>query len=370
MKSEMVQPFVEIVQNEQKHLTDISSRGTAIIGYFCTYTPLELIHSMGFVPARITGSSRRTEKAYSLVPSFICPYMRGALEKGISGEYDFLSGIIQGYTCDAACGMVNIWEENIGGRLFYSLPIPYNKSARAGEFMRSRILDLVKMLESIGGSFREDKLKSSLELYAGIRRAVLDMYAMRYRGSLPLSARDFLYVILAGSITPPEDYLAMIKKLMSSFDMKAAPRTGGVPVLVSGSVIENTRLFEIIEDCGGRVVADDLCTGYRNFSPPSGSGRDAVDALIDRYMNRFPCPSRSRVLERLPHITDLIRTSGAKGMLFLFQKFCTPHLADHPVLVRELNAKGIPSLAIEVEESLDAEGQFITRIESFLEILK
>jgi benzoyl-CoA reductase/2-hydroxyglutaryl-CoA dehydratase subunit BcrC/BadD/HgdB len=370
MKSEMVEPFVEIVRNEHSYLTDISSRGKAVIGYFCTYTPLELIHSMGFFPVRITGSTRMTETAYSLVPSFICPYVRGALEKGISGEYNFLTGIVQGYTCDATCGAVNIWEENIGGKLFYSLPLPYNKSVESREFMRSRILDLVKMLESVGGRFQEESLKSSLEVYSGIRQAVLDMYMMRYRGSLPLSARDFLYVILAGFITPPEDYLAMIKKLMASFDVNETKKFDGVPILVSGSIIENTRLFEMIEDCGGRIVGDDLCTGYRNFSPPSGSGGDAVDALIDRYMKRFPCPSRSRVLERLPHLVDLMHTSGAKGVLFLFQKFCTPHLADHPVLLRELNAKGIPSLAIEIAESPDVDGQFITRIESFLEMIK
>lgn len=366
----MVEPFVEIVRNEQAYLTEIASRGKAIIGYFCTYTPLELIHSMGIVPVRLTGSSRQTDKAYSLVPSFICPYVRGALEKGLGGEYNFLSGIIQGYTCDAACGIVNIWEENIGGKLFYSMPLPYNKSAASGEFMRARMMDLVKMLESIGGDFQEGKLRSSLELYGEIRQAMLDMYTMRYRGSLPLSAGDFLYVVLAGFITPPADYLAMLKTLVSTFTTTATRKPDGVPILVSGSIIENTRLFEIVEDRGGRIVADDLCTGYRNFSPPSGSGKDAVDALIDRYMNRFPCPSRSRVLERLPHLADLIQASGAKGVLFLFQKFCTPHLADHPVLARELNAKGIPSLAIEIAESPDVDGQFMTRIESFLEILK
>jgi benzoyl-CoA reductase/2-hydroxyglutaryl-CoA dehydratase subunit BcrC/BadD/HgdB len=370
MKSEMAAPFSEIVQNEHAHLNNITSHGRGAIGYFCTYTPVELIHAMGFIPVRITGSMRKSEKAYSLIPSFICPYMKGALEKGLCGEYDSLSGIIQGYTCDAACGMVNIWEENIGGGLFYSLPLPYNDSARSREFFRARLLDLVRMLESAGGRYHEENLKASLDLYEKIRRAILDMYAMKFSGSLPLTAGEFLYVLLAGFISPPEDYLPMLQRLISSFSGRARPEASGVPLLVSGSIIENPRLFEIIEERGGRIVADDLCTGYRNLSPPSGSGGDAVDALIDRYMNRFTCPSRGRAMDRVPLLMDLFRASGAKGILFLFQKFCTPHLADHPILHRELNAGGIPSLSIEIEESLDVDGQFITRIESFLEMLK
>ncbi|MBN1531060.1 MAG: 2-hydroxyacyl-CoA dehydratase [Spirochaetes bacterium] len=370
MKAEMAAPFAEIVQNEQEYLTRIASQGKRMIGYFCTYTPLELIHAMGFLPVRITGSSRRAEKAYSLMPSFICPYMRGVLEKGLCGDYGFLSGIVQGYTCDAACGMVNIWEENIGGSLFYSLPLPYNDSPGSREFMRARLRDLAGKLESLGGRYSEEALNASVALYENIRTALLDLYDMRYRGALPLSAAAFLQVILAGFIASPEDYLRMIRELMSSLDRESDQQRGGVPLLVSGSIIENPRFFEIIEDRGGRVIADDLCTGYRGLQPPAGSGVDAMDALIDRFMKRFPCPSRIRAVERLPLLLDLLQASGARGVLFLLQKFCTPHLADHPMLYREMNARGIPSLEVEIEESLDVDGQFLTRIESFLEILR
>ncbi|MEZ4577583.1 MAG: 2-hydroxyacyl-CoA dehydratase family protein [Desulfobacterales bacterium] len=41
------------------------------------------------------------EKAFQHVPDFICPYMKRALEKSLTGDYDFLSGLVQGYSCDA-----------------------------------------------------------------------------------------------------------------------------------------------------------------------------------------------------------------------------------------------------------------------------
>ena len=370
MNTVPVTPFIELVKNEYDYCKGIAAEGKKIIGYFCTYTPVELLHSMGIMPLRISGSSRAAMRAYSLVPSFICPYMRGVLEKGLNGEYSFLDGIVQGYTCDAACGIVNIWEENIGGGLFYSLPLPYNDNSRSRAFFRSRILDLIEKLESVGGSFSEERLKKSLDAYARVRQRSLDLYRMRYAGRLPLAARDFLYVLLAGFIAPPEKYMTMLDTLSSDLAGADAPESDSVPVFVSGSIIESPEIFEMIEASGGMLVGDDLCTGYRNLSPLSGNGKDPIDALIDRYMRRIPCPARNRVSDRVQPLRSLVGESGAKGVIFLFQKFCTPHLADHPALGRELRMSGVPSIGIEIEESMVEAGQMKTRLEGFIEMIR
>jgi benzoyl-CoA reductase/2-hydroxyglutaryl-CoA dehydratase subunit BcrC/BadD/HgdB len=66
------------------------------------------------------------ERADALAPSFTCPFMRLSLERMLAGRYDFLTGVVQAYTCDAACGMLEIWKEHAKGSLFASLPLPYN----------------------------------------------------------------------------------------------------------------------------------------------------------------------------------------------------------------------------------------------------
>jgi len=362
-------PFVTLLNDEYELLREIHNNGTPVIGYFCTYTPMELIHAAGFHPVRITGSSRKVEEAYSLVPSFICPYMRGALEKGLNREYDYISGIIQGYTCDAACGLFNIWLENIGGKLYYPLPIPYNDNDEARRFFKNRILDLIEKLESIGGHFSEESLGKSLSLYGNLRRKLLEIYRLRSKGSLPLKANDFLSLVLAGFILPPEQYVTILEDIISAQQENSREGTIGIPLFISGSIIESPGLYALIEECGGRIVMDDLCTGYRNVVPSSGNGDDPVSELIDRYMKRSVCPARGRAVDRAPELIDLISSSNAKGVIFLFQKFCTPHLADHPFLITELKKNNIPSLTIEIEESIISEGQLRTRIESFIEML-
>jgi benzoyl-CoA reductase/2-hydroxyglutaryl-CoA dehydratase subunit BcrC/BadD/HgdB len=62
---------------------------------------------------------------------------------------------------------------------------------------------------------------------------------------------------------------------------------------------------------------------------------------------------------------ELIRASQAKGVIFVFQKFCTPHLADHPMVAQGLKDALIPSLAIEMDESGLMEAQAVTRLETF-----
>ena len=81
-----------------------------------------------------------------------------------------------------------------------------------------------------------------------------------------------------------------------------------------------------------------------------------MDRLIDRYQRRFPCPARSVVGERTDPVRGLIERSGARGIVFFFQKFCTPHLADYPALREDLKASEIPMLLVEMEESRHKRG--------------
>jgi benzoyl-CoA reductase/2-hydroxyglutaryl-CoA dehydratase subunit BcrC/BadD/HgdB len=310
------------------------------------------------------------EKAYTLVPDFVCPYVRKAVEKGLSGTYECLTGIVQGYTCDVTCGLVNIWEENIGGEVFHLLSLPYLDQPSSRSFLRSGLLELVRELDRAGGSFSMKRLEEALDLYASFRSLMGELYTLRYNRCLPLSAGEFLSVVQAGFITPPERYYPMLLELKKALPGNRSSRGDGIPVLVSGSLIEDGKTLDIIEQSGGLVVADDLCTGLRSFEPADGKGSDPIDRLIDRTMSRFPCPTRSSAEERLDRIMHLKEISGAQAVVFLFQKFCTPHLADHPFLNEGLRRMNVPSIMVEMEEAGINEGQMRTRLEGFFEMIR
>ena len=164
-----IQLFTEAVRDQKERLTDLASGGRKVLGYFCTYTPIEFIHAAGFVPVRILGGGISIERAASLTPAFICPYLRQALEKALRGEYDFLSGVIQGYTCDVACGLINIWELNIPGELYHSVPLPYQDNPEARKYFRQVLGELGERLNGIGGRLTDEALAASLDLYGESR---------------------------------------------------------------------------------------------------------------------------------------------------------------------------------------------------------
>jgi benzoyl-CoA reductase/2-hydroxyglutaryl-CoA dehydratase subunit BcrC/BadD/HgdB len=155
---------------------------------------------------------------------------------------------------------------------------------------------------------------------------------------------------------------------MSSVEDITIPGTG-IPVLVSGSLVEQMWVFDLLEAAGGYVVADDLCSGYRFCEPADGEGNDPMERLIDRNIHHFPCPARSNIEDRLPRIVDRVERSDARGVIFLLQKFCTPHLADYPAISLELRNRDIPVLLVEMDESGNIEGQLKTRFEAFFEMV-
>lgn len=366
----LLQKFRELVSDQSNGLKKLESSGKKLLGYFCTYTPVEVIHASGFIPIRITGGNVAVEKADALTPTFICPYMRTALERGLRGDYDCLSGVVQGYSCDAACGIFNIWKENIGGPVFHSLPLPYNDSEDSKSYFRSALNELTEKLNDHGGCYSEDRLAFSNRIYSEIRSMLASLYNLRGEGKIDLTAAELLTVVQAGYVTDPEVYRELLSELLGDAEVKVIVEKKGIPVLISGSLIEDERFLEMIEENGGFALAEDLCTGLRSFLPVQGEGEGPVEILMNRYINRFPCPARTRAEDRFQYLLDLVKRGAAEGVVFIFQKFCTPHLGDYPTLVDLFRQENIPTIMMEIGEAGELEGQFLNRLEGFMEMLR
>ncbi|MFZ5568846.1 MAG: 2-hydroxyacyl-CoA dehydratase subunit D [Thermodesulfobacteriota bacterium] len=360
-------PFVDDWQQHAERLRGRSAAGEKCIGYFCTYTPIEILHAAGYIPVRITGGRGPLENAYSLAPDFICPFMKRSLEKAIRGEYDYIDGVVQAYTCDVACGLLNIWKENFPGGRYHQIAFPYHDNSMARTYLRRELENLLHKLSAGAGQVTEAALSAAVGLYDDIRLRLNSLHERRLNGSLPLSALELAYVVMAGGVTPPRLYLEQLESLAAGM-ATTGPRQG-IPVIVSGSLVEEPEIMEAIEAAGFRVAADDLCSGFRPFRPVSGEGHDSLDRIVDRMLRRNPCPSRTRAIQRLPYIRALMESGRAKAVIFLVQKFCTPHLADFPILSEELKKTGIPALLLELDENWTTSGQFRTRLESFREMI-
>jgi benzoyl-CoA reductase subunit C len=173
---------------------------------------------------------------------------------------------------------------------------------------------------------------------------------------------------LALQVLPIETVVPFYDRYLSNIRTSRGKETTH-RIIISGSVVSDQDILERIESLGGDIVADDTCLGYRLVHERVPPREDPLSALAQYYLDRPPCSSRADFPARKDYILKTISAFHVNAVIFMHQKFCEPHLADHPFLKNVLSEKGIPHMQLELEaEGLS--GQMQTRLEGFIEMLE
>lgn len=110
--------------------------------------------------------------------------------------------------------------------------------------------------------------------------------------------------------------------------------------------------------------------GTRNLVDAGGTTVDALmDAIVERYF-QVDCAIFTPNPDRLKHIEEMANTYKADGVIHYGLQFCQPYLMEAILVTEALKKKGIPTLQIETDYTMEDVGQLKTRIESFIEMLK
>jgi len=172
---------------------------------------------------------------------------------------------------------------------------------------------------------------------------------------------------------PPED---IERALDRALEETTAPANGsrGVPVLLFGNVLPDPGAAEMLEACGVRVVADDLCTGSRQLTRVGDEDKEPVlHRLANAVLQRPLCartlvPGDRRALAN--QILEAARGAEVRGAVAHVLKFCDPYLLRMPDIRAAFGEAGIPLLVLEGDCTLRSLGQQRTRIEAFVEMLE
>jgi benzoyl-CoA reductase subunit C len=141
--------------------------------------------------------------------------------------------------------------------------------------------------------------------------------------------------------------------------------------MVTGSVMNNPEFIRSIEDVGGLVVTDELCTSTRYWSDPVIlDGRPPLEAISRRYLSNFPCARMVPSDERFDRILQLVRDYKVDGVISQIIRYCVPYAHDLPLLTDRLKKVDIPLLSLDVEYGTSGSGQIGTRVQAFLEMLE
>ena len=374
-------------------------QGKKVFGYMCNHVPEELLYAGGILPVKFLGDGVPIIEANQYQSVFMCYYGRSLLEIGLQGAYRNLDGMVSAYGCEGGCNLFQVLVETVPVAYSQFISIPHNaKNTLALNFFTQELLVMKRSLEEyLGKEITPADLRKAIDVYNENRRLLRQVYDIRGLPTRPrLTGVEVAELMNWVMEVPKEEANGQLKKVLESGNTRLMPAVTGPRIHISGSILLDQEIFQLVEDLGGMVVSDDLCSGSRYFwedvrleevgestdtsggtgSTPGGDNaapgsESLIEALARHKLNRIPCSCMCSPFvaeERVEHIMQLVNRYRVDGVIFAVHKWCDSHQMDRPFMIHRLQELGLPVLSIDVERGL-GDAQARTRIESFVEMI-
>jgi len=367
----VLSPFRDLLLTRHDVARSWKTRGKHVVGWSCTYTPEELIYAANALPVMVFGNLESTKLADVYLPVNTCSFPRSCFNSVLKGDYNYLDGFVASSSCDNRDKIFDMWRYHVQIPYMYFINTPHTRTQRAHSFFCEEILRFKSSLEEAFGKIISDAaLKNAIQVYNENRLLLKKVYDLRRKEPPLISGVEALEIVLSSMVTSKEEHNKLLKHLLAEVSSRADLPKGGVRLLVSGSVMDNTELLKIVESVGGSVVADDWCTGSRYFWDLVESNSDPLRAIAERYLDKIPSSFMFEHKERFRHTVEMAKQFDVEAAIIFVLKFCDTHMFDAPQLMEELKAIGLPVLYLEWEHSLSGLAQLKTRIEAFIEMVR
>lgn len=346
--------------------------GGKVIGTFCTYVPEEILYAADILPVRILGSHEPQDVSEPHIFAMFCPFCRDCLAQGLKGRYDYLDGITIAQSCLHIRQTFTSWDLHIPVDFKYYLPHPMSvQSPQAVPYLIEELKEFKKAVEEWTGKEITDKdLKRGIEIMNNNRRLLQQVYELRKKPNPPLTGLEAMLMVVSSQMTDKREHNKALEELLQKLPSRSLDEPSE-RLMILGSEDDDTEFIAMVEDLGARIVIDEHCTGTRYFYEEVNTNGDALSSIAERYVKRVPCPSKDwPVRTRVDHIVKLAKEYDIQGAIVMQMKFCDPHELDTPAIKKALeNDVGVPTIFLEFDVTVPI-GQFKTRVEAFLEILR
>ncbi len=352
--------------------------GGKVVGTFAMHFPAEIIHASGALPVLLQAHDEPISTGHASIYPFFCSYTRSMVDQNAKGHFDYVDMILFGDHCVQLLSAADIVrmqtpERQVG---FYQLipAISDNWSFENAERTLRRAIEGIE--EELDVSISEDDLAASIRVFNRSRSLIRQLYDLRRAGKVSISSLEMQHIVKSSMVMDKARHSDMLEGLITDITSGDTDLAPGMPVFLSGHLCHAPKLsvLEMIEECGARVVDDDLYHGFRYVSTNASEKGDPVKALTSWYLDRndvVPCPTRlDPEVDWDLWLLDRTKASGASGIVILMPKFCEPHYFFYPRIKKAFEDADFPLLLLETEHETMAGGNIRTRIESFVEMIK
>jgi benzoyl-CoA reductase/2-hydroxyglutaryl-CoA dehydratase subunit BcrC/BadD/HgdB len=226
-------------------------------------------------------------------------------------------------------------------------------------------------------SITDEDIEKAIKVCNHTRRLLKRLWEFLRREDPPVTGPDVATATLASQFMDKHECNPLLEQLIQRLEAGPGKGTSGVRLMVSGGACDDLKIFDLIEhlDYSANLIFIDSCTATRYFWFEVPEGRlDKLQAIAEGYISRIPCPAKDNVpgtgeKKRFRSIQQFIEEFKPEGVVFLYQRFCSPQPMDVVALKPILDRLGIPSIDLELDTTLPVT-QFRTQLEAFLEIME
>ena len=373
----MMKEFQEVAYNPGKQLASFKAAGKKVIGVLPYYAPEELVYAAGMVPMGMWGSNNKSiVRAKEYCATFYCTIAQLALEMLLDGTMDQLDGLITPTICDTLRPMSQNFRVSIGDKIpTIFLAHPQNRFAPWGlQFCVDQYTNVKKMLEKISGKeITDEDIRNAIKVYNASRAARREFVKLANEHCDVVTPTLRSAVLKASYFMLKDEYTEKLVALNN--ELKALPVCDwkGVKIVTSGIIVDNPVLLKIFEDNKIAIAADDVAHESRSFRTDASEEGDPMMALAKQFADidyevllYDPASAENR---RGEFVANMVKESGAQGLILFMQQFCDPEEMEYPCLKKALDDAGIPHIKLGVDQQMRDFGQASTAIQAFADVL-
>jgi benzoyl-CoA reductase subunit C len=376
----IIERFRSITENTHEYAKSLQGKGRLLAGYMCTHVPEEILYAAGITPVRILSAHESQAMTRSYIHETYCSFSHDCAYQGLQKNYDYLDLIVHSSSCIHMAEAFNVWVRFAGFQhksFLITYPhIIHTKHASGimvesyGEFKRF-IEEFVKK------PITDEDIERAIKVYNHTRRLLKRLWEYLRHDHSPITGSEVAAVTLAAQVMEKQECNQLLELLIERLEAEPGKEPSGVRLMVTGGACDDLRIFDLIENLNynTNLIFMDSCTAARYFWFEVPEDRpDKFEAIAEGYISRIPCPAKDNVpgtgeKKRFRFIRQFIEDYKPDGVVFLYQRFCSPQSMDIVALKPIIDMLGIPWTELELDTTVPIT-QFGTQLEALVEIIK
>jgi benzoyl-CoA reductase/2-hydroxyglutaryl-CoA dehydratase subunit BcrC/BadD/HgdB len=354
--------------------------GMPVAGAYCVYAPVEIIRAAGAVPAILCAFANKTIQAgEAVLPANLCPLVKSSLGFIVTDTCPFFAlsdAVIAETTCDGKKKMFELISHYRPMHVMDLPQMPDEREAQANWASRNR--EVKAFLEkTFSRAISEARIEE--EIKATNRRNRLMARLLEYAANQPplMSWSEFYEIAFLAQVAFLEDIEPILEKALETLAVRQKEgirygKSNAPRVLVTGTPLggDALKVYRIIEEAGGVVVAMDNCTGMKPFVRFLEEDTGDPISAISRYYLKIPCACMTPNTRRLDEIDRLVDLFKPDAVIDVVLHAChTYNIESYKIMNHAKDKHRLPFLKIETDYADGDVEQIRTRVEALFDSL-